>query len=154
VSVVRILFIEDEEHLRDALCRGLREEQHEVIAASTGNEGLRLAEQQSFDVIVCDILLPHVKGFQICKRLREQANWTPILMLTAKDGEWDEAEALDAGTDDYLTKPFSYIVLRAHLRALARRGSKTFNAVGDVLRAGDLILDYRTRRCARGGNVS
>ena len=149
---MRILFIEDEDRLRDALCRGLREEQHDVVAASTGSEGLRLAEEQSFDVIVCDILLPHVNGFQICQRLREQAIWTPILMLTAKDGEWDEAEALDAGADDYLTKPFSYVVLRAHLRALARRGAKTATDDSSVLRAGDLILDYRARRCARGSH--
>ena len=149
---MRILFIEDEDRLRDALCRGLREEQHDVVAASTGSEGLRLAEEQSFDVIVCDILLPHVNGFRICQRLREQAIWTPILMLTAKDGEWDEAEALDAGADDYLTKPFSYVVLRAHLRALARRGAKTATDDSSVLRAGDLILDYRARRCARGSH--
>ncbi len=122
---MRILLIEDEDHLREALCRGLREEQHDVVAASTGSEGLYLAEEQSFDVIVCDILLPILNGFQICRRLREQAIWTPILVLTAKDGEWDEAEALDAGADDYLTKPFSYVVLQAHLRALVRRGAKT-----------------------------
>jgi two-component system OmpR family response regulator len=149
---MRILFIEDEDRLRDALCRGLREEQHDVVAASTGGEGLRLAETQSFDVIVCDILLPEVNGFQICQRLRDQAIWTPILMLTAKDGEWDEAEALDAGADDYLTKPFSYVVLRAHLRALARRGAKTTTDDSSVLRAGDLLLDYRTRRCVRGSH--
>ena len=122
---MRILFIEDEDRLRDALCRGLREENHEVVPASTGSEGLHLATEQSFDVIVCDILLPNLNGFQICRRLREQAIWTPILMLTAKDGEWDEAEALDAGADDYLTKPFSYVVLQARLRALVRRGAKS-----------------------------
>ncbi len=147
---MRILFIEDETRLREALCRGLREEHHDVVAASTGSEGLRLAEEQSFDVIVCDILLPHVNGFQICQRLRAQGNWTPILVLTAKDGEWDQAEALDAGADDYLTKPFSYVVLRAHLRALVRRRSKSANEEGSVLRAGDLVIDLRTRRCLRG----
>jgi len=149
---MRILFIEDEDHLRDALCRGLQEEQHEVVAASTGPEGLRLAKEQSFDVIVCDILLPQLNGFQICRRLREQAIWTPIIMLTAKDGEWDQAEALDAGADDYLTKPFSYVVLKAHLRALVRRGAKTAVGDADTLRAGDLILDRRAHRCARGTN--
>jgi two-component system OmpR family response regulator len=147
---VRILFIEDEDRLREALCRGLSAEHHDVVAASTGSEGLRLAEQESFDVIVCDILLPHVNGFQICERLRQQANWTPILMLTAKDGEWDQAEALDAGADDYLTKPFSFVVLRAHLRALARRGAKSAATDAVVLRGGDLLLDYRARRCVRG----
>ncbi|HXZ83442.1 MAG TPA: response regulator transcription factor [Acidimicrobiales bacterium] len=147
---MRVLFIEDEDGLREALCRGLSEEDNDVVAASTGSEGLRLAEEQSFDVIVCDILLPHVNGFQICQRLRARAIWTPILMLTAKDGEWDQAEALDAGADDYLTKPFSYIVLLAHLRALVRRGAKTATSDSDVLRAGDLLLDLRSHRCARG----
>ena len=146
-----ILFIEDEDRLRDALCRGLRAEHHNVVAASTGSEGLRFAEERSFDVIVCDILLPHVNGFQICARLRAQSIWTPILMLTAKDGEWDEAEALDAGADDYLTKPFSYVVLRAHLRALARRGARGTGMEPKVLRTGDLSLDYGARRCRRAG---
>jgi two-component system OmpR family response regulator len=147
---MRILFIEDEDRLREALCRGLAAEHHDVVAAGTGDEGLRLAEQQSFDVIVCDILLPNLNGFQICRRLREQAIWTPILMLTAKDGEWDQAEALDAGADDYLTKPFSYVVLLAHLRALVRRGAKTATSDAEVRRAGDLILVCRSHRCARG----
>jgi DNA-binding response OmpR family regulator len=148
---MRVLFIEDEQRLREALCRGLQEEGHETVGAGTGTEGLRLAAQQSFDVIVCDILLPGVNGFQIVRKLREQAVWTPVLMLTAKDGEWDEAEALDVGADGYLTKPFSYVVLKAHLRALARRGAKTATSGAEVLRAGDLILDLRARRCARGG---
>jgi DNA-binding response OmpR family regulator len=148
---VRILFIEDEDRLRDALCHGLRQEGHDVVAAATGSEGLRLAMEQNFDVIVCDILLPHVNGFQICSRLREQAIWTPILMLTAKDGEWDQAEALDAGADDYLTKPFSYVVLRAHLRALARRGARTTEDEGTAINVGDLAIDYRDRRCTRAG---
>ena len=149
---MRILFIEDEDRLRDALCRGLREERHDVVAAATGTEGLRLAQEQSFDVIVCDILLPHLNGYQICRRLREQAIWTPILMLTAKDGEWDEAEALDAGADDYLKKPFSYVVLQAHLRALVRRGAKSAAGDADVLRVSDLILDRRAHRCARASH--
>jgi DNA-binding response OmpR family regulator len=148
---LRILFVEDEDHLREALCQGFRDDGHDVVDAATGNRGLRLATEQSFDVIVCDILLPEINGFQICRRLRERAIWTPVLMLTAKDGEWDEAEALDAGADDYLTKPFSYVVLKAHVRALARRGAKTAVADSDVLRAGDLVLDRRAHRCLRGG---
>jgi two-component system, OmpR family, response regulator len=148
---MRILFIEDENRLRDALCRGFREEGHEVVAASTGSDGLRIAEAEVFDVIVCDILLPHVNGFQICQRLRDKEIWTPILMLTAKDGEWDQDEALEAGADDYLTKPFSYVVLRAHIRALARRGAKSPKNDASLLEAGDLVLDFRRRRCARGG---
>jgi two-component system OmpR family response regulator len=148
---MRVLFIEDEQRLREALCRGLQEEGHEAVGAGTGTEGLQLAVKESFDVIVCDILLPGVNGFQIVRKLREQAIWTPVLMLTAKDGEWDEAEALDVGADGYLTKPFSYVVLKAHLRALARRGAKGAISSTEVLRAGDLILDLRARRCARGG---
>ncbi|MDA8303415.1 MAG: response regulator transcription factor [Actinomycetota bacterium] len=148
---MRVLFVEDEPRLREALCRGLSEEGHEAVGAGTGTEGLQLALHQSFDVIVCDILLPGVNGFQLVRRLREQAVWTPVLMLSAKDGEWDEAEALDAGADGYITKPFSYVVLKAHLRALARRGSKGATVGSEVLRSGDLILDLRARRCARGG---
>ena len=147
---MRILFIEDEDRLREALCHGLRQEGHEVVDASTGSDGLRIAQEQSFDVIVCDILLPHVNGFQVCERLREKGIWTPILVLTAKDGEWDQAEALDAGADDYLTKPFSYVVLCAHLRALARRGARVAGDEPTELSAGDLVLNYRDRRCTRG----
>lgn len=149
---MRILFIEDEDRLREALCSGLRAENHDVVAASTGSEGLHIAETEAFDVIVCDILLPHLNGFQICKRLRDREIWTPILMLTAKDGEWDQDEALEAGADDYLTKPFSYVVLRAHLRALARRGARSDTNDANLLKAGDLILDYRRRRCSRAGS--
>lgn len=147
---MRLLFIEDEDRLREALCRGFREEGHEVVGVNNGTDGLRTAEQHPFDVIVCDILLPGLNGFQVCQRLREKGVWTPILMLTAKDGEWDQAEALEAGADDYLTKPFSFVVLRAHLRALARRGSRLTSDGANVLRAGDLLLDLRERRCMRG----
>lgn len=148
---MRILFIEDEDHLRQALCSGFSEDGHDVIGAATGDEGLRLACEQSFDVIVCDILLPNLNGFQICRRLRERGIWTPVLMLTAKDGEWDEAEALDVGADDYLKKPFSYLVLTARVRALARRGARTLTGSSEVLRAGDILLDLRAHRCARAG---
>ena len=92
-------------------------------------------------------MLPGISGFKICTALRNESNWTPILMLTAKDGEWDEAEALDAGADDYLTKPFSYVVLQARLRALVRRGAKERPS---ILSAGDLIVDPAARRCRRG----
>jgi DNA-binding response OmpR family regulator len=97
--------------------------------------------------MVLDILLPGVNGFKICSSLRDEGNWTPILMLTAKDGELDEAEALDSGADDYLTKPFSYVVLVAHLRALLRRGARERPV---VLEAGDLRLDPASHRCWRG----
>jgi len=99
---------------------------------------------------VLDIMLPKVNGFQVCARLRELGNWTPILMLTAKDGDLDEAEALDTGADDYLTKPFSYVVLVAHLRALMRRGAAERPV---QLTVGDLVVDPATRTCSRGGQV-
>ncbi len=150
---MRVLLIEDEHHLREALRRGLSEAGDEVVGAATGPEGLRLAREQVFDVIVCDILLPGLNGFQVCRRLREQAVWTPVLVLTAKDGEWDQAEALDAGADDYLTKPFSYVVLRAHLRALARRGARSDNQGADLMRWGDIVLDKRAHRCSRAGRT-
>lgn len=143
---VKVLLIEDEDRLRDALGRGLRAEGHDVLSAADGERGLRLAGDPSLDVIVCDILLPRVNGFQVCQQLRAAGVWTPILVLTAKDGEWDEAEALDAGADGYLTKPFSYVVLHAHLRALARRAPSE----AGVVRAGSLRLDYRTGRCQVG----
>jgi two-component system OmpR family response regulator len=145
-----VLLIEDEERLREALGRGLRAEGHRVLAAGDGEKGFRLALDPSLDVIVCDLLLPKLNGFQICKRLREAGVWTPILMLTAKDGEWDEAEALDAGADDYLTKPFSFVVLGAHLRALARRAPSGAPSEAGVVQAGALRLDYRAGHCQRG----
>jgi DNA-binding response OmpR family regulator len=106
-----------------------------------------MAEEGAYDAIVLDIMLPGMSGFRVCQRLRDAQNWTPILMLTAKDGELDEAEALDTGADDYLTKPFSHLVLVAHLRALMRRGARERPA---VLSAGDLRVDPASRRCWRG----
>jgi two-component system, OmpR family, response regulator len=149
---LRLLLIEDEDGLREALRRGLRAEGHEVYATGDGGEGLRLAEAHTLDVIVCDILLPTLNGFRICRKLREDGITTPILMLTAKDGEWDQAEALEGGADAYLTKPFSFVVLRAHLHALDRRGSA---GRGDpnVLEVGDVSLDHRLGRCTRAGQV-
>ena len=147
---LRILVIEDEDRLREALRRGLRAEGHQIYATGDGGEGLRLAEELPLDVILCDILLPTLNGFRICKLLRERGISTPVLMLTAKDGEWDEAEALDGGADGYLTKPFSYIVLRAHLHALARRGAAT-GVDRSVVEVGDVVLDHRTGRCTRSG---
>jgi two-component system OmpR family response regulator len=105
-----------------------------------------MAREHPFDAIVLDILLPGVNGYRVCATLREEGNWTPILMLTAKDGEWDEVEALDIGADDFLTKPFSYAVLVARLRALLRRGARARPA---VLCAGDLRMDPATRTVSR-----
>ena len=144
---MRILLVEDEEHLATALAQGLREEGFAVDVARTGTEGLWRAKELSYDVVVLDILLPGLNGFQVCAKLREEGNWVPILMLTAKQGDLDEAEALDTGADDFLTKPFSFVVLVARIRALLRRGTKERPA---VLAVGDLTLDPAEHRCRVG----
>ena len=110
---MRILIVEDEELLAAAVAKGLGDEGFTVDIASTGADGLERARDQSYDLILLDILLPGANGFQICATLRAEGNWVPILMLTAKDGEFDEAEALDTGADDFLSKPFSFVVLVA-----------------------------------------
>ena len=145
---MRVLVVEDEKRLASGLRKGLEAEGFAVDVALDGTDGLWLAREHSYDAILLDIMLPGVNGFRVCSTLREEGNWTPILMLTAKDGEWDQAEALDSGADDYLTKPFSYVVLLARLRALVRRGAP---ARPVVLAAGDLTLDPATRRVERGG---
>ncbi len=144
---MRVLVVEDEKRLAAGLRNGLEAEGFAVDVALDGTDGLWLARENPYDVIVLDILLPGVNGYKLCATLREEGVWTPILMLTAKDGEWDEIEALDTGADDYLTKPFSYAVLLAHLRALLRRGVRERPA---VLQAGDLRLDPAARRAWRG----
>jgi two-component system, OmpR family, response regulator len=143
---MRILVVEDDKHLAHAVQRGLRAEGYAVDVAYDGTEGLWFAEENPYDALVLDVMLPGMSGTDICTRLREQHNWTPILMLTARDGARDEAAALDAGADDYLSKPFSYMVLLARLRALGRRGRTARPA---VLRAGDLWLDSAGHRCGR-----
>src|SRR5487761_1608151 len=135
---MRILAVEDQRRLSAALKRGLEAEGFAVDLAADGEEGLWRAREQPYDAIILDILLPKRNGFQVCATLRGEGNWTPILMLSAKTGEWDEAEALDTGADDFLSKPFSYVVLVAHLRALLRRGARERPS---VLSAGDLQLD-------------
>lgn len=144
---MRVLVIEDEVRLARAVQRGLEAEGFAVDVALDGTDGLWRAQEDAYDVIVLDIMLPGMNGYRVCSALREAANWTPILMLTAKDGEHDEAEALDTGADDYLSKPFSFVVLLARLRALIRRGSPERPT---VLSAGDLRLDPASRRCWRG----
>lgn len=146
MATMRVLVVDDEKRLAAALRRGLEAEGFAVDVALDGHEGMWLASEHSYDAIILDIMLPGLNGYQICGQLREAGNWTPILMLTAKDGEWDEAEALDTGADDYLCKPFSYVVLLAHLRALLRRGSPDRPA---ELRAGDLVMDPAARTCRR-----
>jgi two-component system OmpR family response regulator len=145
---VRVLLVEDEVRLAEALARGLGAEGFEVDVVHDGLVGLERARAGGHAVVVLDILLPGMNGFQVCRTLRADGVRTPILMLTAKSGEYDEAEALDTGADDFLSKPFSYVVLVARLRALARRGTATR---APVLTVGDLVLDPGTRDCARDG---
>ncbi|MDQ6839563.1 MAG: response regulator transcription factor [Actinomycetota bacterium] len=147
---MKVLVVEDEKRLASALKRGLESEGFAVDVALEGREGRWLATENPYDAIVLDIMLPGVNGFQLCAGLRDAGNWTPILMLTAKDGELDEAEALDTGADDFLTKPFSFVVLVARLRALLRRGGTERPA---VLSCGDLTLDPGAHRCSRGDVV-
>ena len=144
---MRILIVEDEERLAAAVARGLRAEGFDVEVVGDGLEGYRRARHRPYGAIVLDILLPSMNGYQICRKLREEGVQTPILMLTAKDGEYDEAEAFDLGADDYLRKPFSYVVLVARLRALQRRGDRSRPA---TLCVGDLSFDPATRVCRRG----
>lgn len=146
---MRVLLVEDEEHLAGAIVAGLGAEGFVVEAVRTGSEGLARASEGAYLAIVLDILLPDLNGYEVCAALREREVWTPILMLTAKDGEYDEAEALDTGADDFLSKPFSYVVLVARLRALARRGHTARPA---VLCVGDLELDPGARSCRRAGS--
>ncbi|WP_405676378.1 response regulator transcription factor [Streptomyces sp. NBC_00868] len=144
---MRILVVEDDRRLAELLRRGLVGEGFAVDVAHTGTAGLELATVNGYDVIVLDVMLPGLNGFRVCAGLREAGVWTPVLMLTAKDGEYDEAEGLDTGADDYVTKPFSYVALVARLRALVRRGRPERPA---VLQLGDLRVDPAARRCLRG----
>ena len=144
---MRVLVVEDERTLADGLRKGLEAEGFAADVTHDGNDGLHMAREHAYDAIVLDIMLPGMNGFRVCAALREAGVWTPILMLTAKDGEYDEAEALDTGADDYVTKPFSYVALVARLRALIRRGAAERPP---VLEAGDLRFDPGARRVWRG----
>jgi len=144
---MRVLVVEDERLLAAAVARGLRAEGFDVEVVGDGLEGYWRARERPYGAIVLDILLPGMNGYVVCQKLREHGVDTPILMLTAKDGEYDEADALDLGADDFLRKPFSYVVLVARLHALQRRGATSRRA---TLTAGDLRFDPASRRCRRG----
>jgi len=144
---MRVLVVEDEAVLAEGVRRGLEAEGFATDVAANGVDGLWMAQEHPYDAIVLDILLPGMNGYKVCAELRAAGVWTPILMLTAKDGDLDEAEALDTGADDYVTKPFSYVALVARLRALIRRGGAERPA---VLEAGDLRLDPAEHRAWRG----
>jgi DNA-binding response OmpR family regulator len=144
---VKLLLIEDDEKISRAVRRGLEAEGFTVEVAASGDEGLWRATEGRYDLILLDILLPGRNGYQICADLRAADDWTPILMLTAKDGDLDEAEGLDTGADDYLTKPFSFPVLVARVRALLRRAARRDLSPAA---AGDLHIDAAERRAWRG----
>ncbi|MDR6574972.1 DNA-binding response OmpR family regulator [Curtobacterium sp. 320] len=143
---MRVLVVDDEVRLADGVRRGLEAEGWAVDVAHDGVDGLWHAREFGYDAIVLDLMMPGLSGWAVCAQLRADGDWTPVLMLTAKDGEWDQVEALDAGADDYVTKPFSHPVLVARLRALVRRGARERPA---VLTLGDLVVDPAARRVSR-----
>ena len=145
---MKVLLIEDDAKISAGIRRGLEAEGFTVEASAEGADGLWRAAEGRFDVIVLDVLLPGINGYEVCRQLRAASVWTPILMLTALAAEHDETLGLDTGADDYLTKPFSFAVLVARLRALLRRST---NPVPDVLQIGDLCVDSVRRRVERGG---
>jgi DNA-binding response OmpR family regulator len=147
---VRLLVVEDEARLASALRRGLQAEGFAVDVAADGPSGLELARHGDYDAMILDVMLPGLSGYRVVRALRAEQRWLPVLMLSAKDGEYDQADGLDCGADDYLTKPFSYVVLLARLRALLRRGAPQRPA---VLAVGDLVLDPAQRRVTIDGTA-
>jgi DNA-binding response OmpR family regulator len=144
---MKLLIVEDELRMANLLRRGLSEEGHSVVCAFDGIDGLELARQYEFDVIVLDIMLPKLSGYDVARKLRSEKNATPVLMLTAKDAVPDIVRGLDLGADDYMTKPFSFEELLARLRAVKRRAHA---AQDPVLKVGDLVLDPASRDVFRG----
>jgi two-component system OmpR family response regulator len=146
---MRILVVDDERRLADGIRRGLQAEGFAVDVAHDGVDGLWWARENRYDAILLDLMMPGMSGWAVCRTLREEGIWTPVLILTAKDGEWDEVEALEAGADDFVTKPFAFPVLVARIRALVRRGAP---ARPVAHRIGDLVVDPGPRRASRGGD--
>ncbi|MGH8907131.1 MAG: response regulator transcription factor [Egibacteraceae bacterium] len=144
---MRVLVVEDERKMALLLRRGLEEEGYAVDVAGKGSEAVWLGTETAYDAVVLDLMLPDLDGVEVCRQLRAVGRWSPVLMLTARDGVPDRVAGLDAGADDYLVKPFSFAELLARLRALLRRGASARPA---VLRAGDLTLDPATRSVCRG----
>ena len=145
---MRVLVVDDEPALRESLRRGLVAGGWAVDTAGDGEAALEMAAGEEYDVVVLDIMMPRRNGYEVVREMRRREIWTPVLMLTAKDGEYDEADAFDLGADDYLVKPFSFVVLEARLRALVRRGAPERPA---VFSAGDLVVDPAAKEVRRGG---
>ncbi|MGW7198872.1 response regulator transcription factor [Streptomyces chryseus] len=145
---MRLLIVEDERRLAVALAKGLTAEGFAVDVVHDGLEGLHRAGEGAYDLVLLDIMLPGMNGYRVCAALRAAGHDVPILMLTAKDGEYDEAEGLDTGADDYLTKPFSYVVLVARVKALLRRRAGA--GASPVVVVGDLRVDTASRRVHAG----
>src|SRR5712692_7502576 len=146
---MRVLIVEDEKGMAELLKKGLEEENHSVMLAFNGNSALELAAVSEFDAIVLDLMLPGIDGYEVARRLRKKGNGTPILVLTARDAALDIVKGLDLGADDYLTKPFSFEVFLAHLRAVARRGSSPRPT---CLQVGNLTLNPASHQVFRGGD--
>jgi two-component system OmpR family response regulator len=144
---VRVLVVEDHGRMAELIRRGLQEEGYAVDVVATGEDGVWMASENDYDAILLDVMLPGADGFQTCRRIRETGRWAPILMLTARDAVDDRVRGLDAGADDYLTKPFSFSELLARLRALVRRGT---GERPPVLSTGDLTLDPASHTVRRG----
>jgi two-component system, OmpR family, response regulator len=147
---MRVLIVEDEPKLAALIRAGLRERGFAVDHADNGEDALWMAGSTAYDAIVLDVMLPDIDGFEVCRRLRSDEVWTPILMLTARDAIEDRVSGLDGGADDYLTKPFAFAELDARLRAMARRGERPRPA---ILESGDLVLDPAARTVSRGGTA-
>ncbi len=144
---MRVLLVDDEARLAEGIRRGLGAEGMTVDVARDGVDGLWRVREFAYDVVLLDVMMPGMSGYRVCQTMRAEGIWTPVLFLTAKDGEWDEVEGLDTGGDDWLTKPFSFPVLVARIRALVRRGGRERPV---VLEAGDLRLDPAARTVHRG----
>jgi two-component system OmpR family response regulator len=145
---MRLLVVEDETRLAASLRTGLQAEGFAVDVAPDGAEGLWYAREHDYDAILLDVMLPVMNGYDVCRTLRDEGDWTPIVMLTAKDAEWEQVQGLDTGADDYVLKPFSFQVLLARLRSLLRRGVTERPA---MLSVGDLVLDPASRQATRDG---
>ena len=143
---MRILLVEDDVAIAQSLKEGLEDEAYAVDVVHDGDEGYRTATADDYDVIILDVMLPEMNGYEVCRALRKDGNQTPILMLTARDAERDIVEGLDMGADDYLAKPFSFEVLLARLRALLRRPNEKLE---EILRVGDLTLDPSLKKVTR-----